>query len=448
MPMTVAEQYLLELINRARLDPAAEAARYGIGLNDGLRAGTIDTTSKQVLAPNSALEAAATGHSLWMLNNDVFSHTGAGGSQPWDRAAQQGYNGYNGENIALNSLSGSASLASMIAVQHQAFMRSSDHRADLMVERFREVGLSQEQGAFTQGGTFNVSIITELFGDRATLVYLTGVAYNDADRDSFYSMGEGTRGVSFSIGQVGASTSATGGYGFGVRATAAAEVTGHIGQRSFDLTVDMRAGNVKLDLVNGDLLLASGSVTLGAGIGKLRLLGVDGIDATGSATGNLITGNRGSNDLHGAGGADRLHGAAGTDRIWGDDGADQTWGDDGSDWMSGGRGADTMWGGTGNDRINGGTEADAMYGQAGSDVFVFQANFGSDVVQDFSLRERDTLVLDNALWNNLRLTEAQVVGRYADVVAGRVVFDFGDGEVIRLAGVTSLTGLGNAIDFI
>ena len=30
------EQYLLELINRARADPGAEAARLGISLNQGL----------------------------------------------------------------------------------------------------------------------------------------------------------------------------------------------------------------------------------------------------------------------------------------------------------------------------------------------------------------------------------------------------------------------------
>jgi serralysin len=448
MPMTVAEQYLLELINRARLDPAAEAARYGIGLNDGLSAGSINTTSKQVLAPNDALEATATGHTLWMLNYDVFSHSGISGTQPWDRAERQGYIGYVGENIALNSLSGTATLASMIAVQHQAFMDSSVHRAQLMTERYREVGLGQEQGAFTQGGTFNVSMVTEVFGDRNSLVYLTGVAYNDADRDGFYSMGEGTRGVAFSIGQTGASTTATGGYGLGIRATSAAEVTGHVGQRSFDLTVNMLSGNVKLDVVNGNLLLTSGSVVLGSGISQVRLLGVDGIDATGSAAGNAITGNRGGNDLRGAGGNDNIRGAAGNDRIWGDDGADQMSGDDGNDAMLGGQGRDTISGGTGNDQVNGGIDADVLYGQSGADAFIFLANFGSDVVQDFSLRAGDKLIFDNVLWDNARLTEAQVVARYADVVAGRVIFDFGDGEVIRLAGVTTLTGLAGAIDIV
>ena len=39
MSLTAAEQYLLELINRARLDPVAESQRYGLTLNAGLPAG-------------------------------------------------------------------------------------------------------------------------------------------------------------------------------------------------------------------------------------------------------------------------------------------------------------------------------------------------------------------------------------------------------------------------
>ncbi|HEX6093736.1 MAG TPA: hypothetical protein VFZ07_10315, partial [Dongiaceae bacterium] len=60
--LTAQEQYLLELINRARLDPAGEAARNGIGLNDGLASGTITADSKQPLASNGNLATAAQGH--------------------------------------------------------------------------------------------------------------------------------------------------------------------------------------------------------------------------------------------------------------------------------------------------------------------------------------------------------------------------------------------------
>ena len=38
---TALDQYLIELINRARMDPTAEAARLGIDLNQGLSQGQI-----------------------------------------------------------------------------------------------------------------------------------------------------------------------------------------------------------------------------------------------------------------------------------------------------------------------------------------------------------------------------------------------------------------------
>lgn len=48
---------------------------------------------------NAALSIAAQNHANWMANNVIYSHTGAGGSSPQDRAAAAGYNGYVSENI-------------------------------------------------------------------------------------------------------------------------------------------------------------------------------------------------------------------------------------------------------------------------------------------------------------------------------------------------------------
>ena len=53
--LTPHEQYLLELINRARSDPGAEAARLGISLNQGLSPGTISGDAKQPLAASNLL---------------------------------------------------------------------------------------------------------------------------------------------------------------------------------------------------------------------------------------------------------------------------------------------------------------------------------------------------------------------------------------------------------
>ncbi len=85
------EQLILELINRARLDPPAEAVRLGVPLNQGLSSGSISSASKQPLAYNSLLNDAAAAHSNWMLAADIFSHTGSGGSDPQDRMEAAGY---------------------------------------------------------------------------------------------------------------------------------------------------------------------------------------------------------------------------------------------------------------------------------------------------------------------------------------------------------------------
>jgi hypothetical protein len=84
---TTLDQYLIELINRARMSPAAEAARLGIDVNDGLSPGQISKTPKQPPAFNPALADSVQGHAQWMLDNDVFSHTGVGGGDPADRMA-------------------------------------------------------------------------------------------------------------------------------------------------------------------------------------------------------------------------------------------------------------------------------------------------------------------------------------------------------------------------
>jgi hypothetical protein len=111
MPLTANEQYLLELINRARLDPVAEASRYGLAdLNRGLAPGTLSASAIQALAPNELLNSAARGHSQWMLDVDQFSHTGAGGSSAGDRMSSAGYifagSWTWGENISWSGSSG------------------------------------------------------------------------------------------------------------------------------------------------------------------------------------------------------------------------------------------------------------------------------------------------------------------------------------------------------
>src|SRR5215212_7919934 len=87
---TDAEQYVLEMVNRARANPAGEAARFGIALNEGLAAGTISADAKQPLAFNPYLGDAARKHTRWMLDTDTFTHN-EGASTPVDQMRAAGY---------------------------------------------------------------------------------------------------------------------------------------------------------------------------------------------------------------------------------------------------------------------------------------------------------------------------------------------------------------------
>ena len=191
MTVSAAEQYLLELINRARLDPQAEAARYGLSLNAGLTAGTISGTPVQVLTHNTELEQAAQGHSEWILETDTFSHTGAGGSDPGDRIVAAGYELTGSwtwrENLAWTGSTSEIDLVEAVEDHHEGLYRSAGHRENTFASDIREIGVAQVEGRFTHdGSTFNASALTLNFASSGTDNFITGVAYTDSDADDFY----------------------------------------------------------------------------------------------------------------------------------------------------------------------------------------------------------------------------------------------------------------------
>lgn len=449
MTLSAEEQYLLELINRARLNPVAEAARNGIDLNQSLTAGTLQGGSRQVLAPNALLESAATAHTLWMLANDVFSHTGVNGSTPWARAGDAGYV-YStvGENIAWRGTSASSfDVGSYIEMQHNDLFLSAGHRVNMLNDSYREIGLGQETGYFnTSGRDWNSSMLTELFGTSGSRYFVTGVAYTDRDANDFYGIGEGLGGVQVASGAASTTTAAAGGYALGLAAGTAVAVNGTVAGKAFSLTVDLSQGNVKLDIVGGTEFFTSGSITLRTGIHCATLLGLDDLSLAGNAYRNVLIGNAGRNDMQGRAGNDVLYGNDGNDRLGGGDGDDRLYGGNGNDSLAGGAGIDQLSGGYGNDYLRGDGGNDGLSGGLGADRFVFGDLFGADAITDFALAEGDRLRLDNALWDNLALTDAQMLARYATVTAAGVLLDFGDGGSLLLQGLTATTGLAAAID--
>ncbi|MBI2718625.1 MAG: M10 family metallopeptidase C-terminal domain-containing protein [Rhizobiales bacterium] len=340
---TAREQLLLELINRARMDPAGEAKRYGIDLNQGLAAGTIAASPKQVLAFNPLLNAAADAHSQWMLDTDTFSHTGAGGSSPGGRMTSAGYvfsgSWTWGENIVWNGSTGAIDGDKQVVYHHQMLFLSAGHRENILNGTFREVGLGSLTGPFTSGGTtYNSLMTTEDFAKSGTTVFVTGVNYTDTDADKFYSIGEGAGGRTVSLLQnssvIGtASTGTVGGYALGTLATGNVEVQFSGGglAATMGAAIALAGSNVKIDLVNGNTIFSNVTTTLTQSSLGLRLIGIDNVNGQGNTFANTLTGNSGNNALIGAGGNDILSGGLGNDKLIG--GA-------GNDTLTGGGGAD------------------------------------------------------------------------------------------------------------
>jgi uncharacterized protein YkwD len=190
--LTPHEQLLLELINRARAAPQAEAERYGIDLNEGLAAGTISTAPKQPLAPHAILIDAAGRHAQDMLDRDYFAHDTPEGRSPTSRAAALGYSGGVGENIAWGGSTGAIDEVAQTLERHEGLFLSSGHRRNLLRADYREAGPGVRFGEFTTDGeTFNASMVVENFGI-GTRAHLTGVAFTDTvATDRFYTVGEG-----------------------------------------------------------------------------------------------------------------------------------------------------------------------------------------------------------------------------------------------------------------
>ena len=276
---TAQDQYMLELLNRARLNPQAEADRLLAGnLNEGLPAGTITATPKQALAFNSSLLIAAQSHSQWMLDNNTFSHTGIGGSLSYNqpnitgRIITAGYPSYStaGENLSLSGTTGTPNITSSVSQQEDGLFVDSNvagrgHRTNMLEASYREVGISAKTGIFPAGGTsYNAVMITQDFATDFDNPFLTGVVYTDAVLDdNFYTVGEGLGGITINAvgnGQTFSATSMTAG-GYSLRLASGTYSVSFSGDFNNDGIVDtstaqsvtidaQKLQNVKLDFAS------------------------------------------------------------------------------------------------------------------------------------------------------------------------------------------------------
>jgi Ca2+-binding RTX toxin-like protein len=332
--LNAREQLMLELVNRARMDPAAEAKRFGIGLNSGSPNPLLTAASKEVYAGNDHLNLAAQRHSLWMLATDDFTHFAVGGGNsgfsPADRIdnTPYGVRWTAAENISAQfttTAANAAFLNASILSQHEGLFRSAGHRANILDETLghREIGIDQSAGQFfTQGRLWNTSMITQVFalGDQNT-VFVTGVVYSDNKIvDNFYSIGEAVA-AGFAVGGGGGdNTGSGGGYEIGFAEGSGAQ-TITFGAVQAALSIGTR--NIKLDFVNGSEVWTDTSLSITGGVvTEIHAYGRLGIDLTGTGANEKLFGNSGANTLMALGGIDTLDGGGGGDTMFGGDDSD------------------------------------------------------------------------------------------------------------------------------
>ncbi len=97
------------------------------------------------LEGDTTLDAAARLHAEDMAEQDYFSHTSLDGRSPTDRAAEQGYSGGVGENIA-------AGYPDVAAVM-EGWMNSEGHRANILNCDYDVIGLGVADGV--EGSTYS-----------------------------------------------------------------------------------------------------------------------------------------------------------------------------------------------------------------------------------------------------------------------------------------------------
>jgi len=265
------EQLSLERINRARLLPDAEAAGFGIAIDEGVP-GQLNTIPKPALALNAALNRSAKSHSSDMLARDYFEHDNPQGQTPFDRMQAAGYSFIAaGENLAWRGTTGTIDEIDAVERQHEdlfvdAGIAGRGHRVTMLNRNFREVGIGIVRGQFTKEGIVYDSMMqTQDFGTSPSgNTFVLGVVYNDINRNGRYDFGEGVANASVRLADVAKATNAGGGYSFEINQPGSYKLNFPSFGREHSFSLNAGSPNLKIDLVDGT------SIRVNHGLGPLH----------------------------------------------------------------------------------------------------------------------------------------------------------------------------------
>jgi hypothetical protein len=232
---TDEEQLYLELLNRARANPAAEGVRLANSTEPTITAPIIQykvnlnlmVTEFSLIPPTAPLSfeprliQAARLHNQYQFDTAQQTHDSADGTRSNVRVTAAGYVWANvGENVY--------SFARNVEMGHAGFeidwggddgtgmQTGRGHRENIHEPAFTEVGIGVILGNNTfNGRTVGPMLVTQnLARPQALRTYVTGVAYYDLNGNNFYDLGEGMGGVTVTVdgGSFFAVTTASGGF--------------------------------------------------------------------------------------------------------------------------------------------------------------------------------------------------------------------------------------------
>lgn len=259
------EQELIELVQRARRDPRAEAAR--LNARHGTALDFSGYPARPALSANGFLAQAAGAHGNDMATRGYYAHANPEGVSANGRILATIYDLHTlfgtdpavnlTENIAKgtgqapgNSLKTPQGVHDTLMID--AGVAGTKHRQLLLgagsYARYREIGVS-----YLHRGPSDY-VVEEVAFTNTDRPFVLGVAYDDRDNDGVCRAGEGTPGTPVILSHasgftISTSTRSAGGFSFEVFVDDDFTLT--IGGRTAPVTV--RAGTVKVDLRSGQL---------------------------------------------------------------------------------------------------------------------------------------------------------------------------------------------------
>lgn len=320
------EQWILELINRVRLDPLSAIPITLSSLNQGLPAGTISEAPKYALSMSDFLLLSSDFHNNWIRETGIFDTEGHEGSTPGERMAYAGFGGGAEFNWAetihwLDYPPGTVIDESSLPQTYllTRFLNDPAIRQIVLSDAYTEIGISAGAG-FIAGTSERAGVTVQDFASSPD-IYITGGIYQNADFLNFFTAQAPTGIAGIDVTTSSAATESNTAGGYRIRVTDA-QVRLTIGGATVDVT--MPGGNVKLDLIGTNHLRSSHSISVVSGATQAELIGAGeesltaldtagAIHLFGNRVANHLVGNNSANLLDGRQGADLMEGAGGDD---------------------------------------------------------------------------------------------------------------------------------------